>query len=630
MVNQTEVENLLRSLIALVLSFGVLISCTPSEKSIESIDHPYNIKEHLATPRIFGQGTISTELPEFSTAFTQDGKKVHFNIASPDRKTLRIVESSFENGKWSNPSALPFSDGTYRDVDPFVSPEGSRLYFSSNRPRAGSAPKSDFDTWYAEKENNGWSNPINPGSPLNSDANEVFVSMTRDGILYFSSDANHVGRNEILRSRFSNGIFSEPEQVDLSISKDISLGNPYISLDGRLLVFATSDLGEYGGSDLYASLLTEEGWSKPVNLGERINSPQSDFAPCISPNGRYLFFTSERPGIVAEGQVQGRPPGDIYQVDLPVIDSNQLFRNAHAMAYDDQRERIVLFGGAGISKVYGETWEWENNNWVRVSTAGPAPRTFAAMTYDGARKQIVLFGGNRVLFGNDKEQDTFLNDTWTWDGKEWKKIAITGPSGRAEAGMAFDQKRGRIVLFGGYNRSNGEINRWGDTWEWDGAKWQSRSVQGPSPQSGTSIVYDELRSVVVFWGQNAERTRGETWEWDGQQWTQIRTAVSDRRYNAAMTYDKAKNKVIRFGGWDGKRRTSDTWEYSGISWTKIDTSGPAARNHSAMVYEVQNNRSVLFGGHDGENVFGDTWAFDGQHWALLREMAPIARLANGH
>jgi hypothetical protein len=161
-------------------------------------------------------------------------------------------------------------------------------------------------------------------------------------------------------------------------------------------------------------------------------------------------------------------------------------------------------------------------------------------------------------------------------------------------------------------------------------KWLEMSAQGPSPQSGTAMAYDEHRSLVVLWAQNAERTRGETWEWNGQQWTQIRTAASERRYNAAMTYDKAKEKVIRFGGWDGGRRTSDTWEYDGMSWTKIDTSGPAGRNHSAMVYAVQNKRIVLFGGHDGENVFGDTWAFDGHHWSLQRETAPIARLENGH
>ncbi len=50
------------------------------------------------------------------------------------------------------------------------------------------------------------------------------------------------------------------------------------------------------------------------------------------------------------------------------------FRNAHSMAYDASRHRIVLFGGAGISQVCGDTWELVNDKWVRVSTSGPTPR----------------------------------------------------------------------------------------------------------------------------------------------------------------------------------------------------------------------------------------------------------------
>ena len=49
-----------------------------------------------------------------------------------------------------------------------------------------------------------------------------------------------------------------------------------------------------------------------------VNSPFADFAPAFSPDGRYLFFTSERPGIVP-AQASGRPPGDIYQIDVAAL-----------------------------------------------------------------------------------------------------------------------------------------------------------------------------------------------------------------------------------------------------------------------------------------------------------------------
>ncbi len=94
--------------------------------------------------------------------------------------------------------------------------------------------------------------------------------------------------------------------------------------------------------------------------------------------------------------------------------SDQLdVRNAHSMAYNAKRDRIVLFGGAGSARVHNNTWEWINNDWKLVSDTGPDPRTFAVMDYDYNSKSIILFGGNRVLFGTGEEENSFLKDMWS-------------------------------------------------------------------------------------------------------------------------------------------------------------------------------------------------------------------------
>ncbi|HKQ97094.1 MAG TPA: kelch repeat-containing protein, partial [Candidatus Polarisedimenticolia bacterium] len=74
-------------------------------------------------------------------------------------------------------------------------------------------------------------------------------------------------------------------------------------------------------------------------------------------------------------------------------------RNAHAMAYDSARERVVLFGGADAERVRNDTWEWDGVAWTQVAATGPPPRTFPSMVYDETRRVALLFGGNRVLFG---------------------------------------------------------------------------------------------------------------------------------------------------------------------------------------------------------------------------------------
>ncbi|HEX6623531.1 MAG TPA: kelch repeat-containing protein, partial [Pyrinomonadaceae bacterium] len=234
------------------------------------------------------------------------------------------------------------------------------------------------------------------------------------------------------------------------------------------------------------------------------------------------------------------------------------------MTYDSGRGRVILFGGADESKVRGDTWEWDGRRWSLVSQAGPGPRTFPAMAYDSLRKKSVLFGGNRVLFGKNPDENRFLNDTWEWDGERWTRIQAEGPSPRAEAAMAFDSRRGRVVLFGGHDRAGEAGRRLGDTWEWDGKRWMEMKVTSPSPRNGAAQVYDVVRgNIVLFGGSTQTGVSGETWEWDGKQWVENRAALTQGRFNCVMAYDSARRKVIRFGGRYAGKPLGDTWEYDG-------------------------------------------------------------------
>lgn len=311
-------------------------------------------------------------------------------------------------------------------------------------------------------------------------------------------------------------------------------------------------------------------------------------------------------------------------------------RNAHAMVYDGRRGRAILFGGADDSRVCSDTWEWNGDRWTRVSVTGPGPRTFPSMAYDTYRRRVVLFGGNKVLFGASEEENKFLDDTWEWADRKWTQIHVSGPPGRAEAAMGFDHRRGRVVLFGGYYRSNGKITRLGDTWEWDGSRWVELKVPGPAPRSSSALAYDSTRArIVLFGGRTQEGLSGETWEWDGRQWIENRSALTEGRFNSVMAYDEARHKMIRFGGRFAGKPVGDTWEYDGHKWTRLDLIGPAPRNHTAMVYDPRLRRIVLFGGHDFgtsevSNIFGDTWEWDPAGWVLKDVGETRRRIENGH
>ena len=92
-----------------------------------------------------------------------------------------------------------------------------------------------------------------------------------------------------------------------------------------------------------------------------------------------------------------------------------------------------------------DTWEWDGNEWIQVADTGPSPRIGHAMAYDSERDKIVLFGG-----GDDT---SFYSDTWEWDGNEWIQVADTGPSKRTFHSMIYDSSEKEILLFGGYDSS---------------------------------------------------------------------------------------------------------------------------------------------------------------------------------
>jgi hypothetical protein len=177
-------------------------------------------------------------------------------------------------------------------------------------------------------------------------------------------------------------------------------------------------------------------------------------------------------------------------------------RNGHAMAFDSQRGRIVLFGGGGGA---ADTWEWDGSVWTQRLVNGPSGRGGHTMVYDSTRGRVVLFGGR---YGS-----AYRSDTWEWDGTDWTQVATSGPSARYQHMMAFSGAEGRALLFGGYFFDT-VAHYYADTWEWDGAAWTQRVINGPPARNAHAMTYDVLRDcVVLFGGVGATTLFGDTSVW---------------------------------------------------------------------------------------------------------------------
>jgi hypothetical protein len=109
-----------------------------------------------------------------------------------------------------------------------------------------------------------------------------------------------------------------------------------------------------------------------------------------------------------------------------------------ALVFDGARQRTVLFGGEGL----GETWQWDGTNWSQSSPVpSPAPRTGHALAYDSNRQLVLLYGG---FIGNNQ----LPSDTWEWNGTSWlQRTPVSSPLGTYGHSLAYDAARQRMVLF---------------------------------------------------------------------------------------------------------------------------------------------------------------------------------------
>ncbi|HEX8363111.1 MAG TPA: hypothetical protein VF613_23510 [Longimicrobium sp.] len=268
---------------------------------------------------IFAPGVISDEREQWRITFSPDGKTAYFAASDfffPFTRQATIYVSHLEGGTWSTPAVAPFS-GEYSDIDPFLSPNGQRLYFSSIRPVDG-VMNGDIDLWMVERTpGGGWGEPIHLGPEVNSpDADELYPSVSANGTLYFASGPffPQPGRHfDIYRAERSGGGFAPREALGPGVNTAPVAGgglqdawefNPEISVDGKTLVFTSLRPGGYGLGDLYVSHLHQGEWSPARNLGPTVNTAADEFHPTLSRDRGTLFFVR-----------RSHPAdGDFYQV----------------------------------------------------------------------------------------------------------------------------------------------------------------------------------------------------------------------------------------------------------------------------------------------------------------------------
>lgn len=259
----------------------------------KSFDWEFNIAPTELS--LVGEDVISTFINERDFAMSPDGKEVYFTISTPKSSVQTIVFcQQVRKGVWTLPEVVSFA-GEFSDLEPAFSADGQTLFFASNRPLSGSNPK-DFDIWKVSRVGKDWGKPENLGLPINTESDEFYPSVAKNGNLYFTATyKNGIGREDIFISRFNNNRYQIPEVLDTAINSKFYEFNAFISPEEDYIIFTTyGRQGDLGGGDLYISKKNPNGqWMPSENL-RMLNSKQLDYCPSVSPDGKVLFFTSDR------------------------------------------------------------------------------------------------------------------------------------------------------------------------------------------------------------------------------------------------------------------------------------------------------------------------------------------------
>jgi len=278
----------------LILILFTFCNSDPALETFPELNGPYlgqSLPDSL--PVLFAPSVMGTGMFTRDIAISPDGDELYYCISVGNYTYSTILFSKKEQGSWSKPAVAPFSaDARILDLEPAFSPDGNRLYFLSTRSD-GTEEAGDQDIWYVERNDEGWSEAINPGEPLNSDGGEFFPSLTKDGYLYFTRVSQGSSVNEIYRSKQSGESFSEPELLPGEVNCGTNRFNAFVSPDHRYIILAALGMKDaYDGSDYYIIFRNEsDQWSEAINMGEAVNKGNTrGWSPYVSADGEYFFF----------------------------------------------------------------------------------------------------------------------------------------------------------------------------------------------------------------------------------------------------------------------------------------------------------------------------------------------------
>ncbi|NMP17716.1 PD40 domain-containing protein [Thalassotalea sp. Y01] len=266
--------------IALLAMLSAVSATSLAKDEFPVLQGPYfGQKTPGLTPEVFAPGLVSIEgRYEFGMAFSPDLKEMYFS-GNKEGDIADMYYSKVDGDTWTPIEKLSFTKGKAdAEMEPFVTYDNKRIYFTGY--------KSDYtntNIWYVDRTDTGWSDAVIIDSPLNKDE-VMYSTLAKNGDLFYTN----ILKSKTYVAPIVDGKYPEAMEanIDFGVHAFISPDQDYLLVDDK-----NQEDENRKDRDIYVYFKNKDGsWSKPINLGEPVNSEYGETVPYVTPDGKYLFF----------------------------------------------------------------------------------------------------------------------------------------------------------------------------------------------------------------------------------------------------------------------------------------------------------------------------------------------------
>ena len=235
-----------------------------------------------------------------------NARQTEKNKSLKNLATARFRLNAMENPEPVKPVNLgnSLNSAGYEFVN-YISPDAERLYFT-RRMTTGDTRDENFFLVFRDTDTT-WFPAVELGSPVNTTGDEGALCISPDGQYLFYSACNRpdgYGSCDLYVSKRQGNQWGEPQNLGPRVNSSYWETQPSFASDGQTLYFVSNRPGGKGSSDIWLSRLDGMGeWSQPTNLGDSVNTPESERGPFIHPDGRTLYFSSKGHTGMGEGDI---------------------------------------------------------------------------------------------------------------------------------------------------------------------------------------------------------------------------------------------------------------------------------------------------------------------------------------